>query len=132
MKVKIGQNQLSKFLTKFLKNSDEESDPNFFIKMIKFLKIIGQDEEIGRYILNKIKNGEVTNYDFKGDKVLGVTISFSINSFPLVLDSQRIFFNRGGRDYEFELSSPIFGDDDKLDLSFSLLNKIYKELFNYQ
>jgi hypothetical protein len=132
MKVKISQNQLSRFLSKFIKKGGEESDPHFFIKMIKFLKIIGQDEEIGKYILNKIKNGEVTNYNFTGDKVIGASYNFSINSFPLVLNAQRIFFNRGGRDYDFELLSPIFGDDDKLDLSFSLLNKIHKELFNYR
>jgi hypothetical protein len=61
MKVKITQNQLSRFLTKFIKNDGKESDPNFLVKIIKFLKIIGQDEEIGRYILNKIKNGEAKN-----------------------------------------------------------------------
>ncbi len=130
MNVKINQNQLSRFLSKF--TNQEEIDPSFFIKVLKFLRINGQDEEIGKYILNQIEQENIKDYDFKGDKVLGMTIQFSINTFPLVLNAQRIFFNRGGRDYEFELMSPVFGDDVKLDLSYSLLNKIYKELFNYR
>jgi hypothetical protein len=130
MNVKINQNQLSRFLSKF--TNQEEIDPSFFIKVLKFLRINGQDEEIGKYILNQIEQENIKDYDFKGDKVLGMTIQFSINTFPLVLNTQRIFFNRGGRDYEFELMSPVFGDDVKLDLSYSLLNKIYKELFNYR
>ena len=130
MNVKINQNQLSRFLSKF--TNQEEIDPSFFIKVLKFLRINGQDEEIGKYILNQIEQENIKDYDFKGDKVLGMTIQFSINTFPLVLNAQRIFFNRGGRDYEFELMSPVFGDDVKLDLSYSLLNKIYKELINYR
>ena len=130
MNVKINQNQLSRFLSKF--TNQEEIDPSFFIKVLKFLRINGQDEEIGKYILNQIEQENIKDYDFKGDKVLGMTIQFSINTFPLVLKAQRIFFNRGGRDYEFELMSPVFGDDVKLDLSYSLLNKIYKELINYR
>ena len=130
MNVKINQNQLSRFLSKF--TSQEETDPSFFIKVLKFIRINGQDEEIGKYILNQIEQENIKDYDFKGDKVLGMTIQFSINTFPLVLNAQRIFFNRGGRDYEFELMSPVFGDDVKLDLSYSLLNKIYKELINYR
>jgi hypothetical protein len=74
----------------------------------------------------------ISDYNFNGDKVLGMTIQFSINTFPLVLTAQLIFFNKGGGDYEFELTSPVFGDDVKLDLSYSLLNKIYKGLFNYR
>jgi hypothetical protein len=130
MNVKINQNQLSRFLSKF--TNQEEIDPSLFIKVLKFLRINGQDEEIGKYILNQIEQENIKDYDFKGDKVLGMTIQFSINTFPLVLNAQRIFFNRGGRDYEFELMSPVFGDDVKLDLSYSLLNKIYKELINYR
>jgi len=130
MNVKINQNQLSRFLNKFL--NQEETDPSFFIKMLKFLRINGQDEEIGKYILNQIEQGNITDYNFYGDKVLGMTIQFSINTFPLVLNAQRIFLNKGGGDYEFELTSPVFGNDVNLDLSYSLLNKIYKELFNYR
>jgi hypothetical protein len=130
MNVKINQNQLSRFLSKFL--NQEETDPSFFIKMLKFLRINGQDEEIGKYILNQIEEENIENYNFDGDKVLGMTIQFSINTFPLVLTAQRIFFNKGGADYEFELTSPVFGDDVKLDLSYSLLNKIYKKLINYR
>jgi hypothetical protein len=130
MNVKINQNQLSRFLNKFL--NQEETDPSFFIKMLKFLRINGQDEEIGKYILNQIEQENITDYNFYGDKVLGMTIQFSINTFPLVLNAQRIFFNKGGGDYEFELTSPVFGNDVNLDLSYSLLNKIYKELFNYR
>lgn len=130
MNVKINQNQLSRFLNKFL--NQEETDPSFFIKMLKFLRINGQDEEIGKYILNQIEEENIENYNFDGDKVLGMTIQFSINTFPLVLTAQRIFFNKGGADYEFELTSPVFGDDVKLDLSYSLLNKIYKKLINYR
>jgi hypothetical protein len=132
MKVKINQNQLSRILTKFLKSDGNESDPNFFIKMIKFLTIIGQDEEIGRYILKKIKNREIQNYGFKNNDITGVEIQFSINSFPLILNAERIFFNRGGRDFDFELTSPFIGEDTKLDLSYSLLKKIYSSLFNYE
>jgi hypothetical protein len=130
MNVKINQNQLSRFLSKF--TNQEEIDPSFFIKVLKFLRINGQDEEIGKYILNQIEQENIENYNFDGDKVLGMTIQFSINTFPLVLNAQRIFFNRGGRDYEFELTSPVFGDDVKLDLSYSMLNNIYKELINYR
>ena len=130
MNVKINQNQLSRFLGKFL--SQEEKDTGFFIKMLKLLKINGQDEEIGKYILNQIKQENIENYNFDGDKVLGMTIQFSIKTFPLVLTAQRIFFNKGGGDYEFELTSPVFGDDVKLDLSYSMLNNIYKELINYR
>jgi hypothetical protein len=130
MNVKINQNQLSRFLSKF--TNQEETDSSFFIKVLKFITINGQDEEIGKYILNQIKQESITNYDFSGDEVLNTSIQFSINTFPLVLNTQRIIFNRGGRDYEFELTSPIFGDEVKLDLSYSLLSKIYKELFNYR
>ena len=129
MNVKINQNQLSRFLNKFL--NQEEIDPSFFIKILKFLRINGQDEEIGKYILNQIEQGNLTSYDFERDDFY-IVINFSVNTFPLVLNAQRIFFNRGGRDYEFELMSPVFGNDVNLDLSYSLLNKIYKELFNYR
>ena len=129
MNVKINQNQLSRFLGKFL--NQKEKDPGFFTKMLKLLKINGEDEEIGKYILNQIDEENISNYNYDGE-VLVTTIRFSINTFPLELRAERIFFNKGGGDYDFELISPIFGEDDKLELSYSLLNKIYKSLFNYR
>ena len=129
MNVKINQNQLSRFLGKFL--NQKEKDTGFFTKMLKLLKINGEDEEIGKYILNQIDEENISNYNYDGE-VLVTTIRFSINTFPLELRAERIFFNKGGGDYDFELISPIFGEDDKLELSYSLLNKIYKSLFNYR
>jgi hypothetical protein len=130
MNVKINQNQLSRFLNKFSNEIERDKERGLFTKILKFLRINGKDEEIGKYILNQIKLENIQNYDYQGDII--TSIQFSINTFPLNLTAHRIFFNKGGRDYDFELTSPIFGEENKLDLSYSLLNKIYKELFNYR
>lgn len=132
MNVKINQNQLSKFLSKFSNEIEQDKEPGLFTKILKFLRINGKDEEIGRYILNQIKLENIQNYDYQGDNIISISIQFSINTFPLKLTAHRIFFNKGGHDYDFELTSPIFGEENKLDLSYSMLNKIYKELFNYR
>lgn len=132
MNVKINQNQLSKFLSKFSNEIEQDKEPGLFTKILKFLRINGKDEEIGRYILNQIELENIGGYEYRGDNMISISIHFSINTFPLVLKAHRIFFNKGGHDYDFELTSPIFGEDNKLDLSYSLLNKIYKELFNYR
>lgn len=132
MNVKINQNQLSKFLSKFSNEIEQDKEPGLFTKILKFLRINGKDEEIGRYILNQIELENIGSYDYRGDNMINISIHFSINTFPLVLNAHRIFFNKGGHDYDFELTSPIFGEENKLDLSYSLLNKIYKGLFNYR
>lgn len=131
MKIIVNQSQLSKFLTKFLSEDGKPYTPSLLTKIFKYLHIIGKDEEIGMYILRQIKNENLTDYNFKKDLIFS-EFTFSINSFPFKLSLKKIIFNRGGRDMEFTLTSPVFGDDIELDLSYSLLNKIYKGLFNYR
>jgi hypothetical protein len=131
MKVIVKQNQLSKFLTKFLSEDGKEYNPTMIVKFLKYLHIIGKDEEIGLYILNQIKKENLTNYDINHD-FLNTEITFSIKSFPFKLLSDKIIFNRGGRDMEFTLTSPILGNDVELDVSYRVLKKIHSQLFNYR
>jgi hypothetical protein len=131
MKVIVKQNQLSKFLTKFLSEDGKEYNPTMIVKFLKYLHIIGKDEEIGLYILNQIKKENLTNYDINHD-FLNTEITFSIKSFPFKLLSDKIIFNRGARDMEFTLTSPILGNDVELDVSYRVLKKIHSQLFNYR
>jgi hypothetical protein len=131
MKVIVKQNQLSKFLTKFLSEDGKEYNPTMIVKFLKYLHIIGKDEEIGLYILNQIKKENLTNYDINHD-FLNTEITFSIKSFPFKLLADKIIFNGGGRDMEFTLTSPILGNDVELDVSYRVLKKIHSQLFNYR
>lgn len=131
MKIIINHNQLNKFLTKFLSEDGKPYTPSLLSKFLKYLHIIGKDEEIGRYILRQIKNKNLTDYNFNIDIIFS-EITFSINSFPFKLSSRKIIFNRGGRDMEFSLTSPVFGNDVELDISYRVMEKIYEQLFNYR
>lgn len=131
MKIIVNQSQISKFLTKFLSEDGKPYTPSLLTKLLKYLHIIGKDEEIGVYILRQIKNENLTDYNFNKDMIFS-EITFSINSFPFKLSSKKIIFNRGGRDMEFSLTSPVFGDDIELDISYWVMEKIYEQLFNYR
>lgn len=131
MKVIVKQNQLSKFLTKFLSEDGKEYNPTMIMKFLKYLHIIGKDEEIGLYILNQIKKENLTSYDINHG-FLNTEVRFSIKTFPFKLLSNKIIFNRGSRDMEFSLTSPVLGDDIELDISYYVLKKIYSQLFNYR
>lgn len=131
MKVIVKQNQLSKFLTKFLSEDGKEYSPTTIVKFLKYLHIIGKDEEIGIYILKQIKKENLTSYNINHE-FLNTEIKFSIKTFPFKLLANKIIFNRGGRDMEFSLTSPVLGDDIELDISYYVLKKIYSQLFNYR
>lgn len=131
MKVIVKQNQLSKFLTKFLSEDGKEYNPTTIVKFLKYLHIIGEDEEIGVYILKQIKKENLTSYNINHE-FLKTEITFSIKTFPFKLSANKIIFNRGGRDMEFSLTSPILGDDVELDISYHVLKKIHSSLFNYR
>lgn len=131
MKIIVNQSQISKFLTKFLSEDGKPYTPSLLTKLLKYLHIIGKDEEIGVYILRQIKNENLTDYNFNKDMIFS-EITFSINSFPFKLSSKKIIFNRGGRDMEFSLTSPVFGDDIELDVSYWVMEKIYELLLNYR
>lgn len=132
MKVKVNQNQLNRILGKFLTKETGNQDDGLFIRMMKILRIIGQDEEIGKYLIREIGKGNIRHYKNNDAGLGGFEINFTINSLPMTLYGERIFFNRGGRDFDFELVSPFVGEDDRLDLSYSVLNKLHKSLIKYE
>lgn len=131
MKVKVSNTRLSQFLSKFFSDDGKMHEPSLINKMLKFSHIIGNDEEIGLYLIKQLKQENLTSYDFERDDFY-VVINFSVNTFPLTLTGHKIFFNRGGRDMEIDITSPLLGDDVGLDISYRTKLKIYKLLFNYR
>lgn len=129
MKIIVNQTKLGKLVNRFLNDEGEKYSPTFIGNILKYLHIIGKDEHIGRYILKKIKQGDIKHFNKENDGFITDEINFTINkSFPLKLTSTKIIFNRGPEDREFKLMSPLLGDEFEMDLSYSMMDKIYKAL----
>jgi hypothetical protein len=69
------------------------------------------------------------HFSKENDGMITDELNFTIGkSLPLKLTSTKIIFNRGGQDREFSLISPLLGDEFEMDISYSMMYKIYKAL----
>jgi hypothetical protein len=129
MKIIVNQTKLGKLVNRFLNDEGEKYSPTFIGNILKYLHIIGKDEEVGRYILKNIKEGNFHHFSKENDGMITDELNFTIGkSLPLKLTSTKIIFNRGGQDREFSLISPLLGDEFEMDISYSMMYKIYKAL----
>jgi hypothetical protein len=129
MRIIVNQTILGKLVNRILNDDGEKYSPTLINNILKYLHIIGKDEEIGRYILKNIKEGNIQDFSRETDRIMYDEINFTIGGrLPLKLTSEKIIFNRGGQDREITIMSPYVGNEFKMDLSYSISDKIYKAL----
>jgi hypothetical protein len=129
MRIIVNQTILGKLVNRILNDDGEKYSPTLINNILKYLHIIGKDEEIGQYILKNIKEGNIQDFSRETDRIMYDEINFTIGGrLPLKLTSEKIIFNRGGQDREITIMSPYVGNEFKMDLSYSISDKIYKAL----
>ncbi len=129
MRIIVNQTILGKLVNRILNDDGEKYSPTLINNILKYLHIIGKDEEIGRYILKNIKEGNIQDFSRETDRIMYDEINFTIGGrLPLKLTSEKIIFNRGGQDRKITIMSPYVGNEFKMDLSYSISDKIYKAL----
>ncbi len=108
MKLLVSESQLSRLISKVTKLEPE----NGFLT--KLISVINKDQEIGKMVLNAVKEG---NYDIGGKPTR--FIRFNINGFPFVIEKAII-----GRGKQFSMTLPLMSNRE-LSISDNVLKKIY-------
>ena len=118
----ISKNQISDVLARIAK---QPVDKSLFSKVRDFLK--GDEEVIGRVILQSIKNGKVKINNYEEDKDFPTFIQkFDLEIGNLPIEFKKIKRFRGVLDYHLDI--PFF-DIKKLKVSDSISEKIFQSIF---
>ena len=117
MKYVITESQYERVFSKLSGLSNKDS----FLDKIKSKLIGGDEDSIGRMILDAIKNGKETDVRYNGEDI----IYFEINKTPIQIN-RHISYRRGGGYYFTIMIPPI--DSNHLYMSDGLQKSIWRRL----